>query len=565
LDQLDLDTILRQMQSEVQTRKLLIVGHSQGAEYANKIYEYLIAHGEPADAVGVYAVATPDSYVAGGGKYLNFEGDTTIYGYLASKFIHPLPPNVSSGFYWTSTTTDEGSYQGHGFISEYLATFPDLITSDIKSELYVLRPTNATDTGTCFTAPPDTAGEKAESAGLGVADFYSNAVAGIAQEGYNEASVALDVGGKALAAAGDAFGTVASIFTAQPKTADNTRGFNDTIFAAVKAIYGSSLDVKDVDQLQGGSGKNLGGAAILAFSQDDQGGEVLGSSTEATGTTEAIDTTSAITSLPTPPVPPQGFMMTGDSQSASPPTTPPDSPPSLTAAESFAASPPAISYSNWRGMPGSQLCQVVTRTVDISWSSVPNAIYYEIWATGQIPTNVVDFLVATTTSTSFPNFTFVNAGPLSTFVTSISVVARDAAGDSATTTSVISSALADQQGPSAIDFSPAIRTTNIAVASNVVLTFDEPLATSTVTNDNFYLYQLLFPADQLLVPVTVSLSQDGTTVTLVPQQPLQYATGYRLAFSCAITDLVGNHPPFDVSIFSDLTNPYFTTEDVPSP
>src|SRR3989344_9690671 len=65
----DLDTILMQIHDEVQTRKLLIVGHSQGAMFANRIYDYLITHGVPADAVAVYGIGTPGTILQHKGKY----------------------------------------------------------------------------------------------------------------------------------------------------------------------------------------------------------------------------------------------------------------------------------------------------------------------------------------------------------------------------------------------------------------------------------------------------------------------------------------------------------------
>ena len=100
----DLNTILMQIHPEVTTRKLLIVGHSQGADYANEMYSYLLAHGEPAQAVGVYAVATPMNFVAGGGKYVTSATDKVISAVSAAatvalqdgekNVIQPLSPNI---------------------------------------------------------------------------------------------------------------------------------------------------------------------------------------------------------------------------------------------------------------------------------------------------------------------------------------------------------------------------------------------------------------------------------------------------------------------------------------
>src|SRR3989338_1228377 len=56
------DTILLQIYPEVTTRKLVLVGHSQGSFYSNSIYDYLLSYGEPKASVGVYNVASPASY-----------------------------------------------------------------------------------------------------------------------------------------------------------------------------------------------------------------------------------------------------------------------------------------------------------------------------------------------------------------------------------------------------------------------------------------------------------------------------------------------------------------------
>ena len=63
----DLKTILMQIHPEVTTtRKILLVGHSQGTFYTNAIYRYFLEHGMPEGSVAVYNLATPAAYVEGG-------------------------------------------------------------------------------------------------------------------------------------------------------------------------------------------------------------------------------------------------------------------------------------------------------------------------------------------------------------------------------------------------------------------------------------------------------------------------------------------------------------------
>ncbi len=573
------------MHEQVQTRKLIVVGHSQGAMYANRIYDYLWQHAEPKEAMAIYGVATPETILQDKGKYINYEGDNVIYNHSNQiGGVVPPPFNVSIQDWWDDPNA-KGDNVGHGFITAYLDNFADRITSEIKSEMFVLRPAYSSEAGgtDCFIPPDDTFGHKAAAVGLVVTDFYADSVVGIAKEGYGQAKVALRAGGTALAAVGNFFGTIASVFSPKSNTsdADSERALNDTGIALLNALNLTSLDMQTADQLQRDTQKKknnnrMGGAAVLALVPEEPQpqGEVLGS------TTEAVDTPTATTTpFPTAPAPmpaenvhynaPSFGGAAAVAQEEEAPPAPPEEP-APTAAELFAASPPVISYSNWRGEAGvgvgTSACQMVTRIVDIAWSAVPNAAYYELWVTGMVPAYVADFLYATTTATTFPDFSFVNATPSGITPATIWVVARDAAGNSATTSSLISSALADQQGPAVVSFSPAIQATGVAVGSPVVLTYDEPLDPTTVSDQAFFLYQLIvmFPPSRVAVPVTVSLSQDGTAVTITPEQTLEYATGYSLASSCAMSDLVGNHPPFGISIFSNLVDPYFTTVDAPS-
>jgi hypothetical protein len=74
----DRDTILLQIHPEITTQKVLLVGHSQGTLYTNEVYDYLIRNGEPKDAIGVYNIATPASFVAGGGRHLTSANDKVI-------------------------------------------------------------------------------------------------------------------------------------------------------------------------------------------------------------------------------------------------------------------------------------------------------------------------------------------------------------------------------------------------------------------------------------------------------------------------------------------------------
>ena len=78
VEDFDLKTILMQIHPQVTTRKILLVGHSQGTFYTNAIYRYLLENGAPEKSVAVYNLATPANYVAGGGNYLTSSNDRLI-------------------------------------------------------------------------------------------------------------------------------------------------------------------------------------------------------------------------------------------------------------------------------------------------------------------------------------------------------------------------------------------------------------------------------------------------------------------------------------------------------
>ncbi|MCL5017135.1 MAG: lamin tail domain-containing protein [Patescibacteria group bacterium] len=158
----DLDNILLTLYSEISTRKILLVGHSQGTFYTNEIYNYLVNHGVPKGSIGVYNVATPSSAVGGydvvpeQGAYLTSSNDKVInlVRNLASKLNakQPLPANIDIPL--TSKEAAD-SFGGHSFSDVYLASDAIRIVSDIENALKKLSAPqigNSLDAG-CFIPP----------------------------------------------------------------------------------------------------------------------------------------------------------------------------------------------------------------------------------------------------------------------------------------------------------------------------------------------------------------------------------------------------------------------------
>ncbi len=132
----DLVEMINDASRKVKTQKLLLVAHSQGNFYSNKFYNKVADKdgGIASKSIGVYGVANPDSYVAGGGKYITSSTDkviSTLLGKVLSQKI--LPPNTSIDL------KDSSDYLGHNFSDVYLKYRGDKIVSDIKESLLKLK------------------------------------------------------------------------------------------------------------------------------------------------------------------------------------------------------------------------------------------------------------------------------------------------------------------------------------------------------------------------------------------------------------------------------------------
>ena len=275
-DQYDLDTILTQMHADVTTRKILLVGHSQGAVYANKIYEYLVTHGVPAEDVAVYAAATPDSYVAGAGKYISYSLDDTIQ-VLAKQFgMSPLPENVNFlDFLNSPDNTGSGLVQGHSFIDMYLGGFGSRMVADMRSEMTGLKSTAGAATDGCFDPPKLTFAHRVVGSVFAAADPASSGVKTAAVAGFNGTVAAVGGVRNGLAAVGSLFGSVAKAVIPEART-ENLPGSHDV----VSALYGSSVTEKNLREF--GLLEEQGGAVVLAVQkpEEKEAGEVQGVETQ---------------------------------------------------------------------------------------------------------------------------------------------------------------------------------------------------------------------------------------------------------------------------------------------
>ncbi|MDO8521781.1 MAG: hypothetical protein Q7S08_00650 [bacterium] len=206
----DRNTILMQIQPQVSTRKILLVGHSQGTFYTNSMYKYLTDNGVPKESIAVYNLATPADHVEGSGGYLTSTNDRVINGVrpLMAKYgaLPPLAANIAISIPADEINDKNG---GHHFGSSYLAMEPDRIVSDITNALGNLEAGVSSSSDGCFTPPPKTLGYKTQAAVFAIADPLSQkAVNGIGATGNAIVAAAR----KASAAAAYAMAQIRNIF-----------------------------------------------------------------------------------------------------------------------------------------------------------------------------------------------------------------------------------------------------------------------------------------------------------------------------------------------------------------
>lgn len=187
----DLNTILMQIHSQVTTRKILLVGHSQGTFYTNEMYGYLTTHGVPKESIAVYNIATPASYVAGGGGYITSENDKIINEIrdleiegnirIHADSFYTVGSVISSALRANIAIPREEGYAdnkwgGHSF-GTYLGGATPRIVGDIKTMLANLKVEKEGTAKGCFEPPREDAAYIAEKILLSAADKSIGALA----------------------------------------------------------------------------------------------------------------------------------------------------------------------------------------------------------------------------------------------------------------------------------------------------------------------------------------------------------------------------------------------------
>ncbi|OGG52333.1 hypothetical protein A3C20_00490 [Candidatus Kaiserbacteria bacterium RIFCSPHIGHO2_02_FULL_55_25] len=490
----DRDTILRQIHSEVTTRKVLLVGHSQGTFYTNELYSYLVEHGVPRESIAVYNLATPANRVAGGGAYLTSGNDQLVlrvrqYAAAASA-PEPLQSNILIPI---SAEESTKLFGGHSFSGAYLTGAAARIVRDIEQALSELKASGASDSDGCFIPPPTTVSYKVQKVGFAALDPLAKTSVSVAAVTGKAVVTATQKASAAAAALAKTIGNALSSFGGKTKVSASTQGAaaasavpQNPIPAPRAVVVVNSAPpptpaVAPVPPVQnpplptpiephpippppdpvtapapipapfsiapgfGGDGGASAASAVeesqpapvvvvpLAVTSPDDSALFGTSSVTVTGTTtsgflvalaygaDTASTTadtngdwSAILSLP------EGVTAVGIvasdadgntsdalTRSITVDTTPPDAPaPVIDECSAF----------------GSAYCEIVTTIVNVSWSSVADAIYYALTKNAAVS--------ATTTATTLQFIIDTNA------TTTFSVAAYDLVGNGATSADV---------------------------------------------------------------------------------------------------------------------------------
>src|SRR3989344_7737877 len=209
----DLVEMWKTASEKVRTQKLLLVGHSQGNFYTNTFYKVLTGSGGVSNqALGVYGVASPASFVAGDGLYTTSDTDRVIND-LRGDYLTILPANAK-----IKLLDQDISTNGHSFSDIYLKYQGDKIISEIKYLLKGLQ-ANENKDGPCIFPPELDLTHKITGKVLAVADPLAIGVRTAGQESFRFASA---FGNKVLAMLGGKNPNPAAVVLATEETSTET-------------------------------------------------------------------------------------------------------------------------------------------------------------------------------------------------------------------------------------------------------------------------------------------------------------------------------------------------------
>jgi len=452
MEDYDLKTILQQIHSEVTTKQIVLIGYSQGTFYTNALYDYLTTHGVPAYAISVYNIATPASFVAGrtasDGAYLTSRNDAVVNIVRKLTMLdgtnQPLPANITLALAPGESTQ---MFAGHSLAGDYLVHAPVRIANDVIRTLSLLSAPSvaavsvrgmsggAAASGGCFDAPPRDLVYQAEQAAFALADPAASSTVAVGAAAYSATAGALSVavslvtgmantayamGASAVAVVADAFASVppeARVAGVTPAVADA-----GSVGAAIAALPNDAL-VPPAATISATEPRPTPPVIAAPVAILPTSSPVIPPPSTTTPPTEsflthllqiATSTVNALLHSSTGSTTPSAVTISGGGSGAgAPPDTTPPAAPVISIAEcaySLAAS-------------STQPCLLAAVGASVQWGSDADVDHYRV---------LIDGVLATSTAAATAGVLLADA-----HTSSVTVVAYDAAGNAATSATVL--------------------------------------------------------------------------------------------------------------------------------
>ncbi|HYG24635.1 MAG TPA: Ig-like domain-containing protein [Verrucomicrobiae bacterium] len=196
--------------------------------------------------------------------------------------------------------------------------------------------------------------------------------------------------------------------------------------------------------------------------------------------------------------------------------------------------PPAVTATNFPALtvvePGSTVSIPVQLTDNFGVTQVTLMVTGAFSAALDLPFNP-----SVTNATRVLNFTVPGNAPTNSELAYVTILARDAAGQSSAAVQRTLQ-MPDRTRPSLVSIVPADGSTGIDVSRPLNVTFSEPVSASSVNGSNFVLVQV----NGGVIPADVTLGSNQLVVAIVPLATLIPETTYRLTVSSNVMDVAGN-------------------------
>jgi hypothetical protein len=189
----------------------------------------------------------------------------------------------------------------------------------------------------------------------------------------------------------------------------------------------------------------------------------------------------------------------------------------------------------------------VNTTVQVTFSEAMDSstfiaanVFLKNTSTGAVIPATLAYSKATNVLTLTPSGTLSNG---TSYTLTVTTGVKDAGGNPLTAqfiSTFTTVAIADSTPPTIVARTPKPDSINVAITTDVVVTFSEPMNQSTIVGTtNIRLAPDSAPGST--VAATISYNSSTNTATLTPTSPLLNNVTYRVTVTTGVTDVAGNH------------------------